>query len=408
VTNRRTIMPEPIDEKVKAAVKAFEDADDLFQYEPGWIFGTESERKAALYAALTKKWKVWERSGPCMYRGCPNTSITRSHSIHRAGPMEQIAEQQHVLTPGFGQNGITVNRIGVREASTFPGFCETHEHLFSSFETTGQIADGHQTMLQAFRTLCREIARKRHDVEHLRSLLGTYRATRFNYFKTSILAAAPGVDIQDVSEKGNKKEEFAASSVAEGESDLQELEELYDEMFQYVDSGFPEPCVQALNISPDIHLEIPVTLSGLGVLRYQDAARKKHRALCLLGILPQGKTTLTFIAAARRHGDAIAFCMNKMLSGFGALHAMESWMVYGSDHWFIRPSAWEAIPEARRSLILKAIENVDYNIGDAPPFSILDEARRRLISYLRDHIDETDDKRAALRQLAIEEAKLQS
>jgi hypothetical protein len=30
-----------------------------------------------------------------------------------------------------------------------------------------------------------------------------------------------------------------------------------------------------------------------------------------------------------------------------------------------------------------------------------------LISYLRDHIDDTDDKDEALRQLAIEEAKLQ-
>lgn len=400
-------MPEPIDENVKAAVKAFEDADDLFQVEPKRIFGTESERKAALYAALTKKWKAWERSGPCMYRGCPNTSITRSHSIHRAGPMEQVAEQQHVLTPGFGQKGMNLNRIGVREASTFPGFCELHEQLFSSFETTGRITDGHQTVLQAFRTICREIARKRHDVEHLRSLLETYRATRFNYFKTSILAAAPGVDIKEVSVKGNRLEEFTASSVAQGESDLQELEELYDELFQYVDSGSPEPCVQALSLSPDIHLEVPVTLSGLGVLRYQDAAGKKHRALCLLGILPQGKTTLTFIAAARRHGDAIALCMKKMSSGFGALHAMESWMVYGSDHWFIRPSAWAAIPEPRRSLILKAIDNVDYNISDEPPFSILDEARRRLIAYLRDHLDETDDKKAALRHLAIEEAKLQ-
>jgi hypothetical protein len=133
--------------------------------------------------------------------------------------------------------------------------------------------------------------------------------------------------------------------------------------------------------------------------------KKKHRALCLLGILPQGKITLTFIAAARQHSDAVALCMNRMLSGFGALHAMESWMVYGSDHWFIRPSAWEAIPEARRSLIL-TIENVDYNIGDAPPFSILDEARRRLIDYLQDHIDETDDRDAALRQLQLEEQKL--
>jgi hypothetical protein len=104
--------------------------------------------------------------------------------------------------------------------------------------------------------------------------------------------------------------------------------------------------------------------------------------------------------------DAVALVANKMLSGFGALHAMESWMVYGSDHWFILPSVWEAFPESRRSTILKAIESIDYNIGDAPPFSILDSARRTLIGYVREHIGETDDRAAALRQLAIEEAKL--
>src|SRR5262249_45698727 len=161
-----------------------------------------------------------------------------------------------------------------------------------------------------------------------------------------------------------------------------------------------EPCVHALDISPDIALDIPVALSGLGVLRYRDSSRK-HRTLCLLGILPQEKTTLTFIAAAGRHCDAIALYANKMLSGFGDLHAMEIWMVYGSDHWFIRPSVWEALPESRRSLILKAIENVDYNVGDTPPFSILDSARRMLIDYAREHIGETDDRGAALRQLAI-------
>jgi hypothetical protein len=401
-------VPDLLDEDVKAAIKAFEHADDLLRAEPRRIFGSDSQRKGALFGALTRKWKAWERSGPCMYRGCPNTGIARSHAIHRAGPIEQIAEQQHVLTPAFGQDGMTMNRVGVREASTFPGFCTTHEQLFSGFETTGQIADGHQTALQAFRTVCREIARKRHDVEHVRALLSAYRETRLNYFKTSILAAAPHVDVRDVNEKGNAMEELMASFVAEGQSTLQELDELYDELFQYVDSGSPEPCIRALNISPDIHLEIPVTLSGLGVLRYQDAAHARHRALCLLGIFPQGKIALTFVAAVRRHSDAVALCTKRMLSGFGSLHAMESWMVYGSDHWFIRPSAWEAIPESRRSLILKAIENVEYNIADTPPFSILDEARRRLIDCVRDHIDEADDRAAALKQLAVEEDKLNS
>jgi len=400
------IVDGPLDKNLKAAVKAFEQADDLFQLEPERIFGTESERKAALYGSLVQKWKAWERSGPCMYRGCGKTSIVRSHSIHRAGAIEQIAEQQHVLTPLFGESGISVKRIGVREASTFPGFCETHEQLFTPFESTGRITDGHQTVLQAFRTLCREIARKRHDVDYMKRAMEHWRAARFNYFKNAIHSAAPGIKIQQVTQKGNGLEEASTKMLAEGEDDLRELGELYDELFRYIDAGHPEPCVHALDMCQEIALNIPVALSGLGVLRYQDASRKKHRALCLIGILPQGETTLTVMAAARRHCDAIELFANKMLSGFGALHAMESWMVYGSDHWFIRPSAWEAIPESRRSLILKAIMSDDYNIGDVPPFSILDDARRTVIGYVREHIGETDDYAAALEQLAIEEAKL--
>jgi hypothetical protein len=397
-------VAEPLDENVKAAIKAFEDADDLFQLKPERIFGTESQRKAALFGFLAQKWKAWEHAGTCMYRGCGRKSIARSHSIHRAGPIEQIAEQQHVLTPAFSERGISLKRIGVRDTSTFPGFCETHEQLFTPFETAGRITDGDQTALQAFRTVCREIARKRHDAEHIKRGLEAYRATRNNYFRAAILSVSPGVEFKGVSEEGNRLEETSVSMLAEAEDDLKELEELYDELFQYIDAGSPEPCIHALDISPDISLEIPVALSGLGVMRYRDP--KKHRALCLLGILPQGKTTLTFIAAAGSHSKAIAQYAKQMQFGFGTLNAMESWMVYGSDHWFIRPSAWEAIPAARQSLILKAIQGIEHSIGSVPPFSILDAARLKLLGFVREHIGETDDRAAALRYLAVEEAKL--
>lgn len=269
-------MTKPFDESVKAAIKAFEDADDLFQLKPERIFGTESQRKAALFSFLTQKWKAWEHTGACMYKGCARKSIARSHSIHRAGPVEQIAEQQHVLTPAFGENGISLKRIGVHEASTFPGFCETHERLFISFESTGKIEDGHQTALQAFRTVCREIARKRHDAEHVKRGLVAYRAARDNYFRDAILTVAPDIDFKGVSEGGNRLEDTSVLMLAEAEDDLKELEELYDELFQYVDAGRPEPCIHALDISPAIPLEIPVALSGLGVMRYRNP--KEHRA----------------------------------------------------------------------------------------------------------------------------------
>jgi hypothetical protein len=127
---------------------------------------------------------------------------------------------------------MTLIRIGVGEASTFPGFCETHEQLLSAFESARKIADGHQTVLQAFRTLCREIARKRHDLKHGKRFFAAYRTARLNYFKTSILAASPGVEIKGVSEEGNKVEDVAAAFLDEAEADLQELEgDLYNEFF---------------------------------------------------------------------------------------------------------------------------------------------------------------------------------
>jgi hypothetical protein len=49
---------------------------------------------------------------------------------------------------------------------------------------------------------------------------------------------------------------------------------------------------------------------------------------------------------------------------------------------------------------------VDYNIGTDPEFSILDEVRRGVIGYVKQHLDEADERTAALRRLSIETKKL--
>ncbi len=58
-------------------------------------------------------------------------------------------------------------------------------------------------------------------------------------------------------------------------------------------------------------------------------------------------------------------------------------MVYGSDHWFIRPSDWQRLPRSRQAKILKAVMAVKHNIRSFPPFSILDDVRRELIAGFR-------------------------
>lgn len=395
-------MTTPEDEELRAITKAFEAADDAFQADLGTIFGSESERKKQFFNYLKWRGKSWGTPGPCMYRGCKEMSILRSHSIHKAGSIEQISEQRHVLTPMLNEHGeMTLKRVGVNEASTFPGFCETHEQIFSEFERAGKIIDGHQATLQAFRTLCREIVRKRADNESGERSLNDFRAVRFSYFKAAILESAPDAKVEAVSYEGHAIEDAAVSQLDQGRADLEELEGMYDEFFQYIESGEPEPCLQALNIP----MELPVSLSGLGVLWYKDDTGE-HRALCLLGVLPQGNHTLTFIGTARRHCDAVSFYTGKMEHGFGALNAIESWILNGSDHWFIKPSAWEGISESRRAKIRAALLSDDYTIGSDATFSILNDARRWIIRYVQENLSEADDQTAALERLSIENAKL--
>jgi hypothetical protein len=72
----------------------------------------------------------------------------------------------------------------------------------------------------------------------------------------------------------------------------------------------------------------------------------RGRALCPLGILPQAGSTVVFIGAARKHSMVVKKYLADMTVGFGAVNAMESWLTNGSDHWFIRPSAWDHVSPA--------------------------------------------------------------
>lgn len=87
---------------------------------------------------------------------------------------------------------------------------------------------------------------------------------------------------------------------------------------------------------------------------------------------------------------------------------MESWIVNGSDHWFMRPSAWDSIPPARQRKILDLIMRDDDNIGSFLALSIFDDARRQIITWISEGLEEADPKtrRRFSKMIAKEAAKL--
>jgi hypothetical protein len=95
--------------------------------------------------------------------GC--SKVGRAHTLQREGILSQIVDDtRHVLKANaLGRNlgAAEVSRTGWREASTFPGFCATHDSgLFGPIEREQFTGSPQQTFLVGYRALCHEVFAK--------------------------------------------------------------------------------------------------------------------------------------------------------------------------------------------------------------------------------------------------------
>ena len=70
------------------------------------IFPSDAERNRRFYGLLKRWSNAWSRPGPRV-----------------------------------GENGLQLVPMGLRQASTFPGFCEEHEAEFAAFETKREMTE---------------------------------------------------------------------------------------------------------------------------------------------------------------------------------------------------------------------------------------------------------------------------
>ncbi len=344
------------------------------------VFASDADR-SAVYYGFQKRWgKAKSKPGPCMFDGCKKTSIARSHTISLGTSIRLIAEDNHVLTPRFGEGHLELVPEGIRNASTFPGFCATHETMFAGFESQKTIKSEQDFRLQGFRTICREIHSKNHQVQRAEDMLSGYRRRREPFVRERILAL-PGMleppDLSALKFEHDARETKMVKFLADARADVQELQGLSASMLDEIQNGADAVATLAM----DFNFQLPVCLSGFGVLNYKDGSTaSSKRALCMVAILPEVGRTKLLLIAAREHATAIQRYAQG-LGSFAVLEMLESWMVHGSDHWFISPSAWNRIPFARQHGILDRIAITHFSLGDLTPFSILDDARQTIIAH---------------------------
>lgn len=125
-------------------------------------FGKVSAERAKYFA-----------TGPCQHPDASGTTCSspipiKSHSIQRRGGLGAIAESGHVcstkkaftdLEKRSGQ--VDMEKIGVGQASTFPGFCSYHDtELFRPVEQANSKLDACSGFLLSLRAVTYEVATK--------------------------------------------------------------------------------------------------------------------------------------------------------------------------------------------------------------------------------------------------------
>jgi hypothetical protein len=89
-------------------------------------------------------------------------AVIDAHTIQRKGPLHRIVDDaNHVCRLEPSREGIKLEEIGWREASTFPGYCSRHDaQAFEPIEQHVFTGAHEQCVLQAYRALCNELYRK--------------------------------------------------------------------------------------------------------------------------------------------------------------------------------------------------------------------------------------------------------
>lgn len=362
--------------------------DELLHFavrQPLDFLGTTHELRGLRFEAYAKYKRHWKRPRTCVVPGCTQRSVAASHALQRSGPLQLIAEDGHVLTPSIDpiKEQMAIRPIGVAQAATFAGFCTDHEQLFADFEREGSLNRDRHIMLQVFRTICREVVAHEVQMSHLQHLLHQLDSIAVGN-ATVLLKRRLGetvsskLSVTRISTPWLRKRRAAIHDLLQEEKDI----------VACLKADYLVPAYMDIKGS-DEHLShwvlriaqpVPVCLAGMGNFWIRDK-NGTHCVRAFLNVWPTHDRSVVCISAKHSDNKCLRVCLGEFLGGqlLGPLTLIETWMVNGTDHWFIAPSVWAEIPTARRERILGEHQESKHHIGVAYGRSIFDGLRAEML-----------------------------
>lgn len=375
---------------------------DEFDSDPMAIFNDERDRKKFIYDNLIRKMDDWEKSRVCSFVNCLDSSIPRSHTIQKSGPLFKIAENGHVMSvfPDFFSPSFpVVKKIGLRDASTFPGFCVKHEQIFNSFEKSKTFNIDWDYTLQLYRTVCREIVVKRFQIEFRQALADRLQSKAEKWMMKKLeeftrLHYSSNIRPKEVIIKGGHRLGVLEKDIEDLRQDLQVFEKNFFKPLAMaidssdaIDSSKKKAKLEVLIMK--VGFDLPFALAGRGKFEFRrtESSTKRGEVILVANVLPtEVGTSFILLYRAEEKEKVMQYVANFFRSKLGALSALESWMVYGSDHWFITPSVWHSFSDGKRNKILSEIPDLRFNVAQGLIYSVFDDTRKGLIADLEQEL----------------------
>jgi hypothetical protein len=360
---------------------------DSIKEDEAYLFKTDGHMIGYFNQGYSKLLKRIKNPRRCIYPGCQAQSIRFSHSIQRSGILEQISENGHVCCPDIDVNkGLIMRKVGINEASTFPGFCEKHERYFAPIERGKTIADNDYIKWQVFRTICKEIVIKEIELQDNVIALKSYNdliSKKFaTFFRKEIgneIIREYNLDIKDLKSKGINSRQ---NGMNWGIDNLKKL-------LSYYKTEFIPRSLNEIEKNGDTSLfhfkieameRLPVVLAGIGNFHIDDHG-EKYNVKAILNVLTLDNKTIICATVLYEHKKYLEVYINEFMNRLnGPLIMVETWMVRGTDHWFITPSQWENIPPKRQDSILQDLFEDKFDLNAPYQNSILDSVRRKMLS----------------------------
>jgi hypothetical protein len=268
-------------------------------------------------------------------------------------------------------------------------FCKNHELLFEEFEKSKHIQDANHCLLQLYRSICREVARLEHQINNLKKRIDNYIHYR-NKKIISIASAELGasffdkykVNIESIEFNNDHRIEMMESVLKQTIEDHKELINYH--LHEFTDAVISKDISKAYGEAFIIDVKIPLCLSGIGIFNVLDNKRPV-RVIAVLNVLPNENNTVIIISTRNDHSLYVQKYLSELKGPFDIINMIESWMIHGTDHWFIKPEVWKQIRPEFQIRILKDITSYDRNVAHPYDFTIFNSLKRHILENFSEY-----------------------